>query len=147
MRQGRRKWVAGLILQLASLSIAYVLERHVVGPLRSQPSHGDLTGVVWLQAVSWLLLATCGLALAYAVLNRARGDLTTSLPVAVIGLCVWAITPLAYTAGVGDIIPNWLLHATSGEIGFVPVTAAWSFTVGVVGVAIALLRDRGSGLP
>jgi hypothetical protein len=145
MRRGRPKWVAAVVLQVTSLLIAYVLERHLLGPLRSQPSPGDLTGVVWLQAVAWVLVAAFSLVVAWAVLLRARGDLTTSILVTVIGLCAWATTPLAYTAGVGDAIPNWLLDATNGPIGFVQVAAAWTFTVGVFGILLAV-RDRRHGV-
>ena len=144
MHQGRSKWVAAVALQVTSLLIAYVLERHVLGPLRSQPSPGDLTGVVWLQAVAWVPVAASSLVAAWAVLVRARGDLTTSILVTVIGLCAWAITPLAFTAGVGDFIPAWLFYLANGEIGFVPVAAVWSLTVGVFGIVLAV-RDRGHG--
>lgn len=142
MGQDRRRPVASLILELVLFGVAYVLERSLSGPLRSQPLPGELVGFVWLQAAAWILIAACSLLFAYAVLVRARGDLGTSLLVGVVGLFAWATTPLAYTPGVGDLIPSWLLRATSGAIGFVPVVAAWSVTVGGFGLVIALSGRR-----
>lgn len=142
MGRDRRKPVASLILELVLLVTAYVLERDLFGPLRSQPVPGDLVGIIWLQAAAWILIAACSLLFAYSVLVRARGDLGTSILVGVVGLFAWAITPLAYTPGVGDLIPSWLLRATSGVIGFVPVVAAWSLTVGGFGVVVALSARR-----
>jgi len=143
--QDRRRHVTSLILELVLLVIAYALERHLLGPLRSQPSPGAGVGFAWLEGGAWVLVAAGSLLLADAVLVRARGDLGTSLLVGLVGLVAWAITPLAYTGGVAELIPNWLLNAASGEIGFVRVAAAWSLTVGIAGVVIALSARRGHG--
>lgn len=144
MLQLRRKFVGILILELVIFLIAYVVDRSLGVLLKSQTVPEGPVGLIWLEAAAWILLAACNLLFAYAVLVRARGDLEASILVGIVGLFTLAIPPLAYTPGIGDLIPNWLLRVASGTIGLVPVVSAWALTVGVVGIAIALSARRGN---
>lgn len=127
--------------------VGYLLEWHVIAPARqaltdaasqanARSFQTDLP--LWLTALGWLLMAGLLAFLAWLLFGRNEGDRVAAGLVVLIGLAVWLVVPLSYassTAPVMAFVPNHVLEAFTGPVGYVSSTSAFVIVQGVAALA------------
>ncbi|MFI5042475.1 MAG: hypothetical protein ACHQNA_11630 [Acidimicrobiales bacterium] len=127
----------------ATFVVGYLLDWQVVAPARKNMAETfQFSGwEMWGTAVGWLVMAGLVVGLAWLLFVWVAGDRVAAAIVAVIGLAVWAVVPLSYspsTAPMVAFLPNSVLEAFTGPVGYDSATGGFVFVLGVT----ALVRAR-----